>query len=360
MSDLAYWIALNEYGKFGPRTFAKLAAYFDSMEAAFKASPNELTLAGVTKKSAETFAHFRQSIHPERLLEEVLRNNLKALRVSDPDYPQLLKTIYDPPPVLFVDGYLPPSEAAHLAVVGSRKATPYGISCATTLASELAAAGMIIVSGLAYGVDEAAHRATVKANGITIAVLASGLLNIETSRQRYLAHEIKEHGGAIVSEFPLQAPGLKHHFPYRNRVISGMSQATLVIEATEKSGSLITARSALEQGRDVFAVPGPINSETSVGTNNLIKMGAYPAMQASDILEVLNIEGVQYMSKPLPKPDSKEEAEILERLSKNPIHIDELIRSTQLDAKTIARTLSLMEMKGRAHQIGGMYYVLGG
>jgi len=360
MDDLAYWIAINEYAKFGPKSFEKLINFFSSMEHAFKADANELTLAGISKKTADQFVHFREGLSPKKLLDEVERHNIYVLRVTDEEYPPMLRNIYDPPPLLFIDGYLPPVETAQLAIVGSRKASSYGLQMADRFARELAQAGIVVVSGLAYGIDEAAHRATVKAQGVTLAVLGCGILNIETARQRYLASEIKENGGAIISEFPLRAAGLKHHYPYRNRVISGITQGTLVVEATEKSGSLITARSALEQGRDVFAIPGPITSDTSVGTNNLIKMGAVAVTKAEDILDLLNVEGVQYIQKPLPAPDSKEEGQILELLSKNPIHIDEMIRTTQLDSKTVASTLSLMEMKGRAHQIGGMYYVLGG
>lgn len=360
MEDLAYWIAINEYAKFGPKSFEKLFSFFPTMEVAFHASANELTLAGISKKAAEEFVYFRESLSPEKLLNEMHRNNITALTVKDEEYPALLKSIYDPPPLLFIDGYLPPSESAKLAVVGSRQASAYGLQVARELTDELARAGLIIVSGLAYGIDEVAHRATINADGITIAVLGCGLLNIGTARQRYLAAEIKEKGGAIISEFPLRAPGLRHNYPYRNRVISGISHGTLVIEATEKSGSLITAKSALEQGRDVFALPGPITSETSKGTNNLIKMGASPVTEAADILDMIDVKGVQYVAKPLPTPDSKEEAQITELLSKNPIHIDEITRITQMDAKNVAGTLSLMEMKGRAHQIGGMYYVLGG
>ena len=359
MDDLAYWIALNEFGKFGPRSFKKLIDFFDSMKSAYTAEANQLTLAGIPKKTADAFVHFRESIRPEKLLEEVHNNNISVLTLQSKEYPTLLKTIHDPPPLLFIDGYLPPSDVACLGVVGSRKASPYGLRAAAQLSGELAAAGLVIASGLAFGIDEAAHRATIKAQGVTIAILGCGLLNISTARQRYLAADIKEHGGAIVSEFALRTPGLKHHYPYRNRVISGISHGTLIVEATEKSGSLITAQSALEQNRDVFAVPGPIDSETSVGTNNLLKMGATPVTKSEDVLTALDIEGVRYITKPRPQPDSREEAAILERLSKNPIHIDEITRCTGLECTVVAQTLSLMEMKGRAHQIGGMYYVLG-
>jgi len=189
-------------------------------------------------------------------------------------------------------------------------------------------------------------------------VLACGILSLN-SRQRYLADKIVDTGGAVISEFPINANALRHNFPIRNRIISGMSHGTLIVEAAIKSGSLITARSAMEQGRDVFAIPGPIHSPSSAGTNELLKTGAHLVTDTKDILEVLAVDykKVEKASKTI-IPDSKEEGLILDLLSKNPIHIDEMVRSTQLAAATIAATLSLMEIKGRTKQIGGMYYVL--
>lgn len=357
MDDIAYWVALNEYPKFGPRTLAKLFDRFDSMKRAFNAPVKELMLAGVSEKVAQGFVHLREEINPHVLMRWTEKNNIGVITINDEQYPPLLKTIYDPPPVLFFRGIMPNVNIAHLAIVGSRKASPYGIETAKQLSTELADAGLVIVSGMAYGIDQAAHSATVSVGGTTVAVLGCGLLQLN-STQRYMADKIVDAGGAVVSEFPLRMQGLKHNFPFRNRVISGMSHGTLVIEATEKSGSLITARTALEQNRDVFAVPGPINSPTSHGTNNLLKMGAHVATQASDVLDLMNIEHVQETAKPLPNPDSKEEAAILELLTKTPIHIDEITRTTGLESTVIASTLSLMEMKGRTRQIGGMYYIL--
>lgn len=357
MDDIAYWIALNEYPKFGPRTMARLFDRFNSMKEAFNASVKELMLAGVSEKVAQGFVHLREDINPHILMRWIEKNNIGVLTIGDDRYPPLLKTIYDPPPVLFFRGMMPNTEIAHLAVVGSRRATPYGLEVARSLTTQLADAGLVIASGMAYGIDQEAHKATIEVEGTTVAVLGCGLLQLN-STQRYFADKIVDAGGAVISEFPLRMEGLKQNFPFRNRVISGMSHATLIIEATEKSGSLITARTALEQNRDVFAVPGPINTETSQGTNNLIKMGAHPVTKAEDILDLLNIEHVQEQARPLPTPDSREEAAILELLSKTPIHIDELTRTTQLDATVVASTLSLMEMKGRTRQIGGMYFIL--
>ncbi|MCH8049317.1 DNA-protecting protein DprA [Patescibacteria group bacterium] len=355
--DLPYWIALNEYYKFGPRAMGRLYDFFDSMESAFNAGLSDLLKAGIPQNIAEGFVHLRSEIDPDALMSALERQNVDVWTINDETFPPLLKTIYDPPPVLFVRGKLPSAEYAHLAVVGSRAATDYGLQMTRSLISDIAEAGVVIVSGLAFGIDEAAHMATVKAGGVTVAVIASGIFKL-TSRQHYLADRIIATGGAMVSEFPLKMQSLRHNFPFRNRVISGMSHGTLVMEATVKSGSLITARAALEQGRDVFALPGPIHYPTSAGTNNLLKMGAHVATCAADILDILKVEHVRKKALPPPKPDSKEEALILDYLSKTPIHIDELTRATQLEPTKVASTLSLMEMKGRARQIGGMYYIL--
>jgi len=335
----------------------RLFSYFQNMELAFKADLQDLTNAGIRQNIASQFIHERQNFNPEKITDTINRHGITAVTSQDDSYPPLLKTIYDPPAVLYIKGKLPSIDRAHVAVVGSRKASPYGLQCAGMLATELAKAGVVVVSGLAYGIDEAAHIATLKTNGITIAVLGTGILNPGTERQQYLAEKIAQSGGAVISEFPVRMHGAKQNFPIRNRIISGIGHGSLIIEATKKSGSLITAQSALEQNREVFAVPGPITSDTSVGTNNLIKMGAHPVTCATDVLNVLNISEVQEIARSEPTPDSKEEALILELLSKNPIHIDELTRQTGLQSYSVASTLSLMEMKGQTKQIGGMYYV---
>ncbi|MBU0614381.1 DNA-processing protein DprA [Patescibacteria group bacterium] len=355
--DLPYWVAINATMKFGPRSFERLTSVFDSMKDAWLASAEELEQIGIQKKFVEAFLATKEDVVPEKLMQTLERNNIQAITIFDDEYPSLLTSIYDPPPILFVKGKLPQSSVAHVAIVGSRKATQYGLYAANKFAKELSSAGVIVVSGLAYGIDETAHMATVAEHGRTIAVLASGL-GILTSRQNYIANKIIENKGAIISEFPYLCESLKHHFPIRNRIISGISHGTFIVEAQERSGSLITAKSALEQSRDVFALPGPITNPNSAGTNNLIKMGAFPVTQVEDILDLLEIVHLPKQPKTAPKPDSKEEAEITVLMSANPIHIDELIRQTQLSSSQVASTLSLMEMKGRVRHIGGMYYIL--
>ncbi|PIQ67248.1 DNA-protecting protein DprA [Candidatus Uhrbacteria bacterium CG_4_10_14_0_2_um_filter_41_7] len=356
-NDRKYWVALSNYTKFGPAMFERLLNYFDSMEEAFKASLAELRSAGIPEKTAEGFVHLRSEIDVEALWAQIERNNVTVLLITDDAYPPLLKTIYDPPPLLYIRGNLPAPEVPHLAVVGSRKATPYGIRVTRDLTEELAEAGVVIVSGLAYGIDEAAHSATMTGKGVTLAILGCGL-GMLNSRGRHVAQKIVEGGGAVISEFPIKMGGLRHNFPIRNRIISGMSHGTLVIEAAIKSGSLITAKSALEQAREVFAIPGQIYSETSSGTNQLIKDGAHLVTCAEDILSALQVERIEANALPPLPPANKEEASILELLSKNPIHIDELTRQTDLNASQVASTLGILEIKGRTRQIGGMYYIL--
>lgn len=329
------------------------------MELAWNADRNDLLAIGFSPLVVDGFIHLRQDVDPAALMINLARNNIKAITVQDSEYPARLKNIFDPPAVLFVKGQLPANDLPHLAVVGSRHLTPYGADNARNFSRDLAKAGLVIVSGLAYGVDEQAHSGTLEAGGKTIAVLASGLCNIGTSRQRYLAEQIVSHGGAVISEFAPGIASLKNHFPIRNRVISGLSQATLVIEAAVASGSLITARCALDQGRDVYAVPGPINSPTSEGTNQLIKNGAGVITCAQDMLDAFALSpAVPIWTKPDYEPQNAEEAAVLQLLNANPMHLDEIIRETKLTAPQIVKTLTMMEIQGHARQLAGGYYIL--
>ncbi|MFA6131166.1 MAG: DNA-processing protein DprA [Patescibacteria group bacterium] len=357
-SDIAYWVALRSYEKFGPRSFERLCLHFRTMKEAFEAPREAFLAAGITPNAIEGFLGLRDEIHPESLMQELEHHHICVLTKRSTNYPKLLSTIYDAPPVLFLQGPLPPDDQPTLAIVGSRKASPYGLRVAAQFAGELADAGVVVVSGLAWGIDEAAHMATVKHQGVTVAVLASGHAAL-TGRQRYLAAQILEHRGAILSEFLPNVSSFRHHFPIRNRIISGMSQGTLVVEAIEKSGSLITAKSAIDQGRDVFAIPGPIDSPTSVGTHALLKAGAYPTTVVSDILDVLHIESrAPEATITRPMPDTKEEAILLPLLSKTPIHIDALAKQAGLPMSAVLSSMTLMQLKGRIREVGGMHYIL--
>ncbi len=351
-SDLPYWLGLVRFRPFGAIRLAKLHDAFPSMREAFFASADELIRAGIPKDASELFIASRSGIHPEEELASLTRAEVKVVTILNPSYPSRLKTIHDPPAVLFLRGEFPDHSRPHIAVVGSRKATPYGAFATRTLVEPLAASGAVIVSGLAYGIDALAHAACLEAGGTTLAVLAGGLDYIYPSQNRALAEKILKSGGALLSEFPLGIPSLKQHFPFRNRIIAGLSDGTLVVEAAERSGSLITAQAALEAGREVYAVPGPIDSPVSVGPNNLIKMGATPATKPSDILP--NIEPEK---KPEPTFATEEERRIFACLAPHePCHVDELSVRLSLPAEHLNRLMTLMEMNGAIRHTGGGYY----
>jgi len=361
MSDLKYWLAFSQFYKFGPAKYKRLRNYFPSMENAYKASQKDYLHAGIEEKIAEEFMIFKHQVEPDKLLENLYKEKLNALTIDDPAYPKLLKQIYDPPFILYYRGLLEAFDGFTLAVVGARKYSTYGAQVTEKLIRELAFNKLTIVSGMALGIDTLAHTAAINAGGKTIAVIGSGLdqQNIYPSQNRYLADKIQAHGGLILSEYPIGTMPLKHHFPQRNRIISGLSSATLVIEAAEKSGALITAFHALEQNREVFAVPGSIYSGTSEGTNRLISMGAKLVTSAKDIIETLNLaDAASYIENKKVIADTNEEKLILDRLSYEAIHIDELKQLTKLDTSIINSTLTIMEMKGMVKNLGNMQYVL--
>ncbi len=280
----------------------------------------------------------------------------RLISLFDEDYPIRLRDIADPPPVLFVLGRMLGADEPAIAVVGTRRATSYGRQAVDRIVSDLASAGVAIVSGLARGIDAAAHQSTLSAGGRTIAVLGSGLDRVYPSEHRGLAQQITR-DGAVVTEFPLGTAPDAMNFPRRNRIISGLAQGTLVVEADLESGALITVDFALEQGRDVYAVPGSIFSPTSRGTISLIKEGAKPVSSAEDILEELNIEFTQAALAPSPEPDTDEESRLLALLTADPAHIDDIGRASGLPMPVVSATLAIMELKGLTRNVGGLHYV---
>jgi len=361
MGDLKYWVGLNNFTKFGPVRFKKLLKHFSDLEAAFKASIAELNRAGIENNIAEEFVAARQEIIPDKLMTDLDEAGVKVVTVNDSRYPKLLAQIYDPPAILYYRGELNGPDEFSVAVVGARKYSSYGRQVVEQIVRDLVNNNLTIVSGLALGIDSIAHETALAANGRTIAVLGSGLgkQNIYPAQNRYLADKIAAQDGLIFSEFPLGTLPLKHHFPQRNRLISGLSLATLIIEASEKSGSLITATHALEQNREVFAVPGNIFSPLSAGANNLIKLGARVITGAKDIIEALNlVQAASFIENKIVIPESAEEEKILSTLSYEPKHVDDLVRLTKLDTSVINSTLIIMEMKGKVKNLGGMQYVL--
>lgn len=349
-----YWVALTQFRAFGAVRIGRLANHFPSMDRAFNASASELIESGIEPEIASRFLQERIHIDPEEMMRELEVNGIQPIIVKDDIYPPLLKEIYDPPAVLFVRGALPDPSRKLIAVVGSRQASHYGKRATQELVDPIAREGIVIVSGLAHGIDAIAHDAALGAGGMTIAVLGSGVDqdSIYPSGNRALASRILASGGAIMSEFPVGTPPLKQHFPFRNRIIAGMCHGTLVVEAAIKSGSLITARCALESGREVYAVPGCIHSLLSEGPNNLIKMGATPVTCADDILG----RKAEVSALPSYEPTNSEEMPLWQHLSSSPLHLDELVRASGLPTPKVLSTLTLMEMKGVIHHEGGNYY----
>ena len=361
MNDLKYLIALTHFPKFGPVRLKRIKKHFPDLENAFKSSANELIKAGIESKIADEFTAARVNINPDQLLEQLNQEGISAITIENKNYPKLLSEIYDPPQLLYYKGQLETQDEFALAVVGTRKYTNYGKQVAEQIVKDLARNNLTIVSGLALGIDALSHLAALEVHGRTIAILGSGLdkQSIYPSANRYIADKIIANNGTVISEFPLGTPPLKHHFPQRNRIISGLSLGTLVIEAGEKSGALITASHALEQNRDVFAVPGSVYSPVSAGPNKLIKLGAKTVTNATDIIEALDLAQVTaYIDNKKIIPESAEEEKIISHLTHEPAHINELVRLTKLDTGIINSALTIMEMKGMIRNLGGMQYVL--
>ncbi len=362
--DLKYWLALARVPFFGAVRIGKLFRAFPNMERAFSASVTDLIEASIEPEIANRFLQERLHIDPELELKKLHAAELNVVTLADESYPALLKQIFDPPALLFYRGTLPDQNRKHIAVVGSREVTAYGSKAIEHIVGPLAESGAVIVSGLAYGVDALAHRITIDRGGTTLAVLGTGAdhASIYPAANRTLASQILASGGAIISEFPIGTAPLKHHFPIRNRVIAGLCHGTLVIEAAQKSGSLITAKNALENGRDVYAVPGLFDAPLSEGPNNLIKMGATLVTQASDIVHTIRSEtppGLPFAGEEnvfAYQARNETERMILSFLNTQPIHVDEIAHACVVPIETISSTLTLLEMKGIIRHEGGRYY----
>lgn len=359
LPEKAYLVALAHFPQIGSRRGAQLRNQLGAISQAFSAPKERLLETGLPVSVLEAFCHWRETIHVTDLHQQALSYGLTLITEEDDSYPALLKKIPDPPLLLFVEGTLPKNDTPFISIVGSRFATAYGQRVAKDFVTAFAKAGLTLVSGHAYGIDEMVHRTAIANGRASVAVLASGHSEL-TGRQREIANAILAQGGAIISEFPLGTPALNFHHPIRNRIISGMSAKTVIIEAGLKSGSIMTANLAIDQGRDVYAVPGPIYAPTSAGTNFLLSRGAFPAISAEEIIESLGfvVGGTTAIPAKRQETDSKEVSAILPFLSRQPIHIDELSRRAGLTTQEIATALSELEVTGRIHQIGGMYYIL--
>ncbi len=358
MSDLGYWVGFNRVHGIGPHRLRALLDYFGDIESAWHAPAGALRRAGLDRRSLENLLTTRSTLSLDDEIARIERAGVQVLTWESPDYPRNLLQIYDPPPVLYVRGELTPEDEWAVAVVGTRRASAYGREAARRLSEDLARNRVTVVSGLARGIDAVAHRAALEAGGRTIAVLGSGVDVIYPPEHRRLAQSIAENG-AILSEYPLGTRPEGGNFPPRNRIISGLSKGVIIVEAGVRSGALITADFAAEQGRDVFAVPGSIFQRGSVGTNRLIQEGAHPVLSASDVLEALNLEQIAEQAEMRAVvPSDPAEERLMAHLGADPVHVDDLAQAAGLPISVVSSTLALMELKGMVRQVGGMNYVL--
>ncbi|MDW8064801.1 MAG: DNA-processing protein DprA [Anaerolineae bacterium] len=357
MKDLGYWLVFNRVIGIGPARLRALLQYFGDLRTAWEADEGAWRAAGLDQRTIQNLTEAKRQLRPDQEQERLERSGAKALTWADPDYPPLLRRIPDPPPVLFVRGRLYEADRGALAVVGTRRPTIYGRQATEWFVSELARAGISIISGLARGIDAIAHEAALKAGGRTIAVLPCGVDRVYPLAHARLAARILENG-ALVSELPLGAPAEPGNFPARNRLISGLAVGVLIVEAGATSGALITASHAAEQGREVFAIPGSIFSPASQGTNRLIRDGAIPVTCPSELLEALNWStAAQQVEVQLQLPADSIEARLLEVLSREPQHVDEIARAAGLPIAQVSSALAVMELKGMTRHVGAMFYV---
>ncbi len=354
---LRYWVGFNLVRGVGPVRLRRLLQVFGDVASAWTATEAALRASGLDERALRNLLKVRAQVDLDQVLQKATDLGVKILTWESPAYPTLLAQLPDAPPVLYLRGECLQEDEWTVAVVGTRKASAYGQQVAYRLVSELASNGLTIVSGLARGIDSIAHRAAIEAGGRTIAVLGSGVDHIYPPEHRRLAQAITEHG-ALVSDYPLGTRPEASNFPPRNRIISGLSLATIVIEAGLKSGALITADFALDQGREVFAVPGSILSPSSAGCNRLLRDGAHVLTEARDVFEVLHLGHVEEKrAAQMALPKTPTERAVFAQLSTDPQHVDDLARAAELPVATVSGALVLMELKGLVRQVGPLTYV---
>lgn len=358
MSGVKYWIGFNIVRGIGPAKFQALLDHFGDLRLAWEATPEALRAAGLDKRAVQNLVATRQKLDLDAQMARLEKAGVQVMTWESPEYPEHLRNIYGPPPVLYLRGAFTAADEWAVAVVGTRRATVYGKEAAKQIGSGLARAGVTVVSGLARGIDAVAHQAALDAGGRTVAVLGSGVDVVYPAENRRLMERIIA-GGAVFSEYALGTPPEASNFPPRNRIISGLSLGVVIVEAGARSGALITADFAAEQGRDVFAVPGNMFNRGSLGCNRLIQQGAKLILDVEDILEELNLTMVaQQQELQAIVPENETESLVLSLLSTEPLHVDELVRQTDLSVPEVSSTLALMELKGMVRQVGGMNYVL--
>ncbi|MEM8955902.1 MAG: DNA-processing protein DprA [Verrucomicrobiota bacterium] len=369
LSSTDAYLALNLLPKIGPVRVRRLIRAFSTPTRILTASTQQLeTVEGIGRDIAATIHRWENHVDLELEKKRLRDHNIGVITQDSPSYPKYLSQIYDPPFLLYIKGQLLPRDQTALGVVGSRRATHYGLQTARKLSFQLAHAGVTIVSGLARGIDTAAHEGALAAKGRTIAVLGSGIANVYPAENQPLAEKIAA-SGAILSEFPpLYVPD-KQSFPLRNRIVSGMSLGILVVEAPGRSGSLITANQALDQGRNVYAIPGPIDRPSSEGTNRLIQQGAKLILNGDDVLEDIDslfpLDPVTAAERPAREEShlrgldtlSEEEKSLYEAIDDTETQIDTLIQRTGLPAATVSANLLRLEMKRLVKQLPGNFFI---
>ncbi|MGQ9554521.1 MAG: DNA-processing protein DprA [Anaerolineae bacterium] len=359
VEEKAYWVAFSRISGLGAARMQHLVRHFGSLSNAWQASDGEILFAGLPQAVADEILRTRHQVDPLKELAALDKAGVLALTIADVDYPENLRNIPTLPAVLYMRGSLDPADAVAVAVVGTRKPSRYGLEATRRIVTDLARASITIVSGLALGIDAAAHEACLEAGGRTLAVLGSGVDVIYPAKHASLARRIASQG-ALLSEYPLGTKPDARNFPPRNRIISGLSRGVLIVEAGERSGALITAQFALDQNRDTYAVPGGIFWPMSQGTNQLIQRGEAKLVTcAGDILEEMDMPlAVAQVQARQSIPPGSNEAQVLACLSHDPLHVDELGRTTGLPMSVVSSTLALLELKGMVRSLGGMNYVL--
>jgi len=362
VEKIEHWLALNMISGIGPLRCQKLLKQFGSPEAILKADLRELQhVSGIGEYIARQIVSSRDKLDIEKEISRIEKQKVSIVTFSDDNYPTNLKSIFDPPIVLYVKGKLLPEDRIAIAMVGTRRPTSYGKMVAEKLSKELAERGVSIVSGLARGIDTCAHRGALSCDGRTIAVLGCGIDICYPPENRALFDQISK-CGAVVSEFPMGTPPERMNFPIRNRIISGLGLGAVIVEAGSRSGALITAECALEQGREVFAVPGNIFNLGTKGTHSLIKEGAKLVEKCEDIIEEIRcLSDVLPVSPAIKSPKeaklSPEEEKVYNLLSFEPIHIDLISKESGLPINRVSPVLMNLEMKGKIRQVAGKMFL---
>lgn len=357
MTAQQYLTALCAFEYFGPARVSLLVKYFGSAKLAWESDANNLLKIGLQNSRVKQFIKFRNEFDVPNYFEKLDKYSVRVITILDTDYPENLKNLTDAPPVLYVRGELKKADANAVGIIGTRMMTAYGKEVSTRFASELVSYGITIVSGLALGVDAQAQKSALSAGGRTIAVLASGLDIITPQTNKELALQLIRNHGALVSEYPLGHFPQKHDFVVRNRLISGLSKAIVVVESRMKSGTFHTVTAALNQGRSIFSVPGPITSPASEGTNFLIQNGAKLTTNTKDIIDDLGMQirvDREIMEKTM--PGGKYEQNIILLLEQEPLHLDEIVRISGAKTAEVSARLTIMEMKGLVRNVGSGVY----